>query len=57
MYFILDCVGIPIYISYQKNNTSNLSIEHAHPPSEFFYGDHKFLGQQALKNKWLSLLK
>jgi len=57
VFYSKDCVGIPIYISYQKKKSSNLSIEHAHPPSEFFYGDNKFLGQQALKNKWLHLLK
>jgi len=33
-----------------------LSVEHSHPPSEYFFGEGKFIGQQELKTNWLSKL-
>jgi hypothetical protein len=54
-FYSKDTLGIPIFISYSDDN-SNLSVEHTHPPSEFFYGDNKFSYQQKLKSNWLSKL-
>ena len=56
IFYSKDTLGIPIFISYHKDLNSNLSVEHSHPPSEFFFGDTKLTGQQTLKKKWLSSL-
>ncbi len=57
VFYSKDTLGIPIFISYHKELSSNLSVEHSHPPSEFFFGESKFMGHQLLKKKWLTLLK
>ena len=46
-------LGIPIFISYDENGY--LSVEHNHPPSEYFF-HNKVKGQQVLKQKWFSQL-
>jgi hypothetical protein len=52
-FYSKDTLGIPIFISY--NNTGYLSVEHTHPPSEYFW-NNKFKGQQILKQNWLTQL-
>ena len=46
-------LGIPIFISYDDNGF--LSVEHNHPPSEYFYYN-KNNGQKILKGQWFSQL-
>ena len=50
---IEDFFGIPIFISY--DNKGYLSVEHNHPPSEYFF-NNKIKGQKILKEKWFSQL-
>ena len=57
IFYSKDTLGIPIFISYHNDLDSNLSLEHSHPPAEYFFGENKFLGQQQLKTNWLSKLK
>ncbi len=52
-FYSRDTLGVPIFISY--DDTGYLSVEHTHPPSEFFW-NNKFKGQQILKQNWLSQL-
>lgn len=48
-------LGIPIYVSRsQGNELPQISVEHSHPPSEFFFGETKNASQAVLKAKWLS---
>ena len=56
IFYSKDTLGIPIFISYHEDLDSNLSVEHSHPPSEYFFGEGKFIGQQELKTNWLSKL-
>jgi len=51
--FSLGHVGIPIYINeYRANMKYTLSVEHSHPPSEYFFSDvYKY--QALLKRNWL----
>ncbi len=49
-----NTLGIPIFISY--NDSEFLSVEHTHPPSEYFW-NNKFKGQQLMKQSWLSQLE
>jgi hypothetical protein len=56
IFYSKDTLGIPIFISYHEDFDSNLSVEHAHPPAEYFFGESKFIGQQELKTNWLSKL-
>ena len=56
IFYSKDTLGIPIFISYHEDLDSNLSVEHSHPPSEYFFGESKFIGQQELKTNWLSKL-
>ncbi|MDP7196592.1 MAG: hypothetical protein QF864_10435 [SAR202 cluster bacterium] len=56
IFYSKDTLGIPIFISYHEDFDSNLSVEHAHPPAEYFFGESKFIGQQELKSNWLSKL-
>ena len=53
-FYSKNSLGIPIFISYDDNGF--LSVEHNHPPSEFFF-HNKIKGQQILKNKWFSHLR
>jgi hypothetical protein len=53
-FYSKDTLGIPIFISY--NESGYLSVEHTHPPSEYFW-NNKFKGQQLLKQNWLSQLQ
>jgi hypothetical protein len=52
-FYSKDTLGIPIFVSY--DDTGYLSVEHTHPPSEYFC-NNKFKGQQILKKNWLSQL-
>lgn len=52
-FYSKDTLGIPIFISY--DNVDYISVEHTHPPSEYFW-NNKFKGQQILKKNWLSQL-
>ena len=52
-FYSKDTLGIPIFISY--DDTDYLSVEHTHPPAEYFW-NNKFKGQQILKKHWLSRL-
>jgi len=54
IFYSKDTLGIPIFLTYDKSNTF-LSVEHTHPPSEFFFVN-KFLGQSILKSNWLKVL-
>ena len=56
IFYSKDTLGIPIFITYHENLSSNLSVEHSHPPAELFFGENKFIGQQNLKKNWLSIL-
>ena len=56
IFYSKDTLGIPIFISYHEDLDSNLSVEHAHPPCEYFFGETQFIGQQELKTNWLSKL-
>ena len=56
IFYSKDTLGVPIFISYHEDFDSNLSVEHAHPPAEYFFGESKFIGQQELKTNWLSKL-
>ena len=33
--------------------TKQLSLEHTHPPTEFFYGLKKYEAVRLIKNEWL----
>ena len=49
--------GIPIFISYNPDiKGSMISVEHSHPPSEYFFGDSG-IGLRAFKKTWLPKLK
>jgi len=52
-FYSKDTLGIPIFISYDEDRY--LSVEHNHPPSEYFY-NNKIDGQKILKHNWLSKL-
>jgi hypothetical protein len=54
VFYSKDTLGVPIFISYDDAE-SYLSVEHTHPPSEFFW-KNKFKGQKMLKEHWLSVL-
>ena len=51
-FYSKDSLGLPIFISYDDKY---LSVEHTHPPSEYFW-NNKMKGQQLLKTNWLSQL-
>ena len=52
-FYSKDTLGITIFISY--DNADYISVEHTHPPTEYFW-NNKFKGQQVLKKNWLSQL-
>jgi hypothetical protein len=52
-FYSKDTLGVPIFISY--NDRGYLSVEHTHPPFEYFWND-KVKGQALMKKKWLSQL-
>jgi hypothetical protein len=52
-FYSKDSLGVPIFISYDTSNY--ISVEHTHPPSEFFW-NNKMKAQQILKKNWLSIL-
>ena len=56
IFYSKDTLGIPIFISYHEDLGSNLSVEHTHPPCEYFFGENRFIGQQNTKANWLSKL-
>jgi hypothetical protein len=56
LFYSKDTLGIPIFISFTENMEQFISVEHAHPPSEYFWGDDKFRGQSIIKSTWLDLL-
>ena len=45
------CGFIPLVLSICKDS-KKLSLEHTHPPGEFFYGLRKFEGVKLLKQQW-----
>jgi hypothetical protein len=49
--------GIPIFISYNPGiKGSMISVEHSHPPSEYFFGNPD-VGLRVFKKTWLPKLK
>jgi hypothetical protein len=56
IFYSKDTLGIPIFISFTDDLSQNISVEHSHPPAEYFWGDNKFYGQSLIKSKWLKLL-
>jgi hypothetical protein len=57
LFYSKDTLGIPIFISFTDGKNPFISVEHSHPPSEYFWGENKFRGQSVVKSKWFSLLK
>jgi hypothetical protein len=53
-FYSKNTLGIPIFISYDENGY--LSVEHNHPPSEYFY-NNSINGQKILKQNWFSQLQ
>ena len=53
-FYSKDTLGVPIFLSHDSN--SIFSVEHTHPPSEFFW-KNKFHAQSVLKSNWLNQLK
>ena len=53
VFYSKDTLGIPIFIAH--DNQSIFSVEHTHPPSEFFWNS-KINGQQIMKQSWFSKL-
>jgi len=52
--YSLGHIGIPIYINeYGVNKKQSLSVEHSHPPSEYFFSDI-YKHQAILKKNWLN---
>ena len=44
---------IPIFINILKTNSEfQISVEHTHPPTEFFWGKEKFKAANKLKREW-----
>lgn len=56
IFYSKDTLGIPIFISFTDDLSQNISVEHSHPPAEYFWGESKFFGQSIIKSKWLKLL-
>ena len=56
VFYSKDTLGIPIFISFLEGKGNNMSVEHSHPPTEYFWGDSKYYGQSLIKSKWLGLL-
>ena len=57
VFYSKDTLGIPLFISYHEEDLdSNFSLEHTHPPYEYFIGPTKYIGQQQIKANWLSKL-
>jgi len=54
IFYSKDTLGIPIFLSF--NDKGFISVEHTHPPSEFFWKE-KLRGQGFLKSNWLENLK
>lgn len=52
-FYSKNTLGIPIFLSY--DDCAYLSVEHNHPPSEYFY-NNKINGQKILKDNWFSKL-
>jgi hypothetical protein len=54
VFYSKSTLGIPIFISYNQEG-GYLSVEHTHPPAEYFWSN-KIEGQRELKQNWLSQL-
>jgi hypothetical protein len=54
VFYSKETLGIPIFISYDEKG-GYLSVEHTHPPAEYFW-NNKIEGQRLLKQNWLSQL-
>lgn len=52
-FYSKDTLGIPLFIAY--NDSGFLSLEHTHPPSEFFWNE-KIKGQRLMKGSWFTKL-
>ena len=46
------CSFIPIFLSFDLS-TKQLSVEHSHPPSEYFFGHKKFELVNLMKKRWV----
>jgi len=51
-FYSKDALGIPLFVTWSSRH---ISVEHTHPPSEYFW-NNKFKGQKMIKKKWLSQL-
>ena len=53
-YFITSesCLFIPIMLSFNYKNNC-LSVEHTHPPTEYFFGAQKLKIANLIKKEWL----
>ena len=49
-------VGIPITIKLSKDGEpASMSVEHAHPPTELFWGTDRFAGSKKIKSSWMGM--
>ena len=55
VFYSKDTLGIPIFISFLEGKGHNMSVEHSHAPTEYFWGDSKYYCQSLIKSKWLGL--
>jgi hypothetical protein len=53
VFYSKDTLGMPIFVSHTDSEI--LSVEHTHPPSEFFW-NNQIKGQQLMKRNWFSEL-
>lgn len=53
-FFTQKYVGIPVYVSYNKNN---ISCEHTHPMTEYLFGEKKYILVRDFKNKINEIIK
>jgi len=52
-FYSKETLGLPIFISYDEQVNSLLSVEHTNPPSELFFND-QINQQKHLKTNWFS---
>jgi hypothetical protein len=49
-------VGIPIFLTLSGTDAPpSMSVEHTHPPTEFFWDQDRLRGSRAVKGTWLGL--
>ena len=49
VFYSKDTLGIPIFISFLEGKGHNMSVEHSHAPTEYFWGDSKYYCQSLIK--------